>query len=84
MLFLQLGPRQPLVPDIPGSIWGPLNEVPGLQMRLIGLRSGGTHSCLRSSWAGVAKGHCMHMEEAEVRTAAASMGKLARAAASSA
>ena len=49
MSSLQLGPRQPLVRDVPGSVWGPLGEVPGSQMTgLTGLGSGETRSCLWS------------------------------------
>lgn len=49
MLSLQLGPRQPLVRDMPGSVWGSLRGVQGSQMtRPTGLGSGETHSCLGS------------------------------------
>lgn len=45
---------------MPGSVWVPLGEVPGLQMiGLTGLGSEETHSCLRSCWAGVTMGHFM-------------------------
>lgn len=46
VLSLQLGVRQPLVRDLPGSVWGPPHGLPGSQMT--GLGSGETHSCLGS------------------------------------